>query len=264
MLRLMIGAGVATLTLSQELLRELREALREVAVDPAVKVVVLSGEGDAFSAGGDLGAMYAVDAGDAVAVRSGHLPEWDTPAGRADRVIRNCESPLLLHEMPKPTIARIRGPAVGAALSLALACDLRYIDRSARFITGFGRVGLPGDLGIAWFLQSLVGPAKARELMLLGEPMNADAIMALGLANAMVDDATALDALVGDVAQRLARGPTLAYRGIKQDLRVAATATLRDAMAIEAQNSALCLYSDDAAEAQRAFNEKRPAVFTGR
>ena len=250
--------------LTQALLGEVRQAVREAAVDPAVKVLVLTGDGDIFSAGGDLDAMYDPDPADVVAARSGHLPTWDTAEARADRVLRNCEATILLHEMPKPTIARVRGPAVGAALSHVLACDLIYIDRSALFLTGFARIALPGDLGMAYFLQARVGPAKARELLMFGAPMDADAIMALGLANGVADDADALDRMVDEAAAMLARGPGLALRGIKADLLAAARLPLRDALAVEAQSSARCLYSADAHEARAAFKEKRPANFTGR
>lgn len=263
-LRLTIDRPARKNALTQALLRELREALGDAAIDPAVKVVVLTGEGDIFSAGGDLDAMHAVDPADRVAARSGLLPSWNTPAARADRILRNGEGPTLLHQMPKPTIARIRGPAVGAALSHALACDFRYIDRSTRFITAFARIALPGDLGIAWFLHQLVGPAKARELLMLGEPLDADEIMALGLATGVAEDATALDAMVDAAAARLAAGPSLAYRYIKEDLNAAAALPFRDALAVEAASSAQCLYSADADEARHAFQEKRPARFAGR
>ena len=255
-LRLTISRPERKNALTQALLRELREALRDAAVDPAVTVVVLTGDGDIFSAGGDLDAMHATDPEDRAAARSAHLPAWDTAEARTDRILRNCEGPLLLHEMLKPTIARVRGPAVGAALSHVLACDFRYIDRSARFVTGFARIALPGDLGIAHFLQTLVGPAKARELLMFGDPLDADAIAALGMANGVADDAAGLDAMVDRAAEKLAAGPSLAYRCIKTDLLAAARLPLRDALSIEAQSSARCLYSADADEARTAFSGK--------
>lgn len=264
--------GVLTLTISrperknaltQALLRELREALREATIDPATRVVILAAEGPVFCAGIDLNAVHAIDPEDPVSVRGQASPGWDTPEARADRILRNAEASAMLHEMPKPTIAKIRGAAVGAGLGLALACDLRYIDPTARFITGFSNVGLAGDLGVTPFLLNLVGPSRATELLFFSEPIDAQRIMQLGLANWLVE-ADELDARVAADARRLSEGPTLAYRSMKATLTAASHSALRYALAAEAQNQGRCLYSEDAREAARAHVEKRPAKFSGR
>src|SRR5262245_13630318 len=157
-----VADGVATLTLnrpeklnamSAAMLDALLEALPRVADDPSVGVVVLTGAGRGFCAGGDVRAMA-----------EGREFAGDTLEEKASALRSQMEVSRWLHEMPKPTIAMVRGPAAGAGLSLAMACDLRIVGDSARFATAFARVGYSGDFGGSFFLTSLVGTAKAREL----------------------------------------------------------------------------------------------------
>ena len=155
-----LSEGVVTLTLnrperlnalSTPIMEGLLEALPRLAQDPAVGVVVLTGAGRAFCSGGDVKSMAEGSA--------------ERTAPEAVRQLRGrMEVSRLLHEMPKPTIAMVNGPAAGAGLSLALACDLRVAGQSAGFFTAFAKVGFSGDFGGSYFLTHLVGPAKAREL----------------------------------------------------------------------------------------------------
>src|SRR5437773_5307262 len=157
-----IADGVATLTmnrpdrlnaLSRPMLVAMLKALPRLAASADVGVVVLTGSGRAFCAGGAVKAMA-----------EGREAEGTTLEEREQALRASMEVSRWLHEMPKPTIAMVRGAAAGAGLSLALACDLRVAGDSARFATAFARVGYSGDFGGSWFLTQLVGTAKAREL----------------------------------------------------------------------------------------------------
>jgi 2-(1,2-epoxy-1,2-dihydrophenyl)acetyl-CoA isomerase len=259
-----IDGGVATLTLSRPesmnaltdpLYDALLEALPRLADDMSIGAVVLTGAGRAFCAGGDVKSMIA-----------------KATAGGADMTIeamaqdlrRRTEISRFLHEMPKPTIAMVNGAATGAGMAIALACDLRIAGEAARFGTAFARVGLPGDFGGTWFLTQLVGPAKARELYLLAEPIDAATALALGIVNRVVPDAE-LGAAAGALARRLADGPRLAHRYMKASLNAALRGvTLSETLEIEAFGTARARATEDHQEAIRAFVEKRPPVFKGR
>jgi 2-(1,2-epoxy-1,2-dihydrophenyl)acetyl-CoA isomerase len=185
-----ISDGVATLTLnrpdrlnalSTPIMDGLLEALPRLAHDPAVGAIVLTGAGRAFCAGGDVKSMA----------------EGAVQTTIEDAVIRlrsRMEVSRLLHETAKPTIAMVNGPAAGAGLSLALACDLRIAGQSARFITAFAKVGFSGDFGGSYFLSKLVGTGKARELYYTAEPLDAAQALALGIANRVVPDADLAEA----------------------------------------------------------------------
>jgi 2-(1,2-epoxy-1,2-dihydrophenyl)acetyl-CoA isomerase len=165
--------------------------------------------------------------------------------------------------MPKPTIAALPGPAAGAGLSLALSCDLRYAARRAVMTTAFARVGFAGDYGGTWFLTRLVGPAKARELYFFADRIDADEALRLGLVNAVFDD----DALTDEVlarARRLAAGPRVAYRYMKENLNRALEADLEESLDLEATHHLRTGLTEDHREAARAFVEKREPEFHGR
>ena len=183
--------------------------LRDAAGDAAVKVLVLTGSGDAFCAGGDVGAMA-----------SGNLFAASYEAS-VDILRQKMEAPRLLHELGKPTIARVRGAAAGAGLSLALACDLRVADDTAQFVTAFAKVGASGDYGGSWFLARLVGVAKAKELYFTSPRVGAREALALGLVNRVVTDGE-LDAAVDALAAGLAAGPSIALNYMKRNFNAVA------------------------------------------
>jgi 2-(1,2-epoxy-1,2-dihydrophenyl)acetyl-CoA isomerase len=164
--------------------------------------------------------------------------------------------------MGKPTIAAIRGPAAGTGLVLAAACDLRIVSHTATFKTAFASAGRCGDPGGSYLLTQLVGPAKARELYLLDEKITAEAAFAMGLVTKLVPDEK-LEETARALALHFARGPSLAYAGIKRNLNAAETGSLEETMAIEGPTNARASLSHDGKEAGRAFREKRPPQFRG-
>src|SRR5579875_3380394 len=168
-----------------------------------------------------------------------------------------------LFEMPKPTIAMVPGPAAGAGLSLALACDLRYGAERAVLTTAFARVALAGDYGGTWFLTRLVGPAKARELYFLSPRLDASEALGLGLLNAVVPD-DQLEAETLAVARRLAAGPRVAYRYMKENLNRAVLGELGECLDMEAAHHIRTGLTEDHREAAAAFVDKREPVFRGR
>jgi len=168
-----------------------------------------------------------------------------------------------LHEMPKPTIAMVRGAAAGAGLSLAMACDLRIAGDSARFGTAFARVGYSGDFGGSYFLTRLVGTAKARELYYTAELVDAPQALAWGLVNRVVPDAQ-LEEETMALASRIAGGPRIALRYMKRNMNAAETGTLKDLLDLEAWHHTRTGMTEDHREAARAFVEKRAPTFRGR
>lgn len=168
-----------------------------------------------------------------------------------------------LWHMPKPTIAAIGGPAAGAGLSLALACDLRYAVESAVLTTAFAKVAFAGDYGGTWFLTRLVGSAKAKELYYFSDRLSAADAERLGIVNATFPVAD-FDREVMQRARRLANGPRLAYRYMKENLNRAVNGELGDCMDIEVTHHVRTALTDDNREAAKAFVERREPTFTGR
>jgi 2-(1,2-epoxy-1,2-dihydrophenyl)acetyl-CoA isomerase len=253
--------GVATLTLNRPdrlnamsvpMLDALLEALPRLASDAGVGVVVLTGAGRAFCAGGDVKAM-------AEGREFGGSGLEDKAQGLRSRM----EVSRWLHEMPQPTIAMVRGAAAGAGLSLALACDMRIAGEAARFGTAFARVGYSGDFGGSYFLTQLVGTAKARELYFTADLLDAAQALGLGLVNRVVPDAR-LEEETMALALRLARGPRIAYRYMKRNLNAAESGTLRELLDLEAWHHTRCGMTEDHREATKAFVDKREPVFRGR
>jgi 2-(1,2-epoxy-1,2-dihydrophenyl)acetyl-CoA isomerase len=230
----------------------LADALPRRAQDPAVGAIVLTGAGRGFCAGGDVKAM--AEGGEA---------EGATLEERAQGLRSRMEVSRWLHELPKPTIAMIRGAAAGAGLSLALACDLRVAGDTARLGTAFARVGYSGDFGGSYFLTRLVGTARARELYFTADLLDARQALAIGLVNRVVPDAQLEDETMG-LARRLARGPRIALSYMKRNLNAAETGTLEDVFDLEAWHHTRCGMTEDHREAARAFVEKREPVFRGR
>ena len=230
---------------------QLCEALREAALDPAIRVVVLTGSGGAFCAGGDVKAMAAGrDAGLSVEQRANQLRD-------------RAESVRLLHEMAKPTVAVIPGAVAGAGLGLALACDFRVAASDAKLTTAFARVGLAGDFGVNWLLTRILGVARARELMMFAPVLGAQEALEMGLLT-KVFPSQELSQKAGVMVAELAAGPTIAYGHIKQVTSLAAAAAFAPTIEAEALHQACCMITEDHANAARAFAEKRPPVFNGR
>ena len=249
---------VATLTLnrpdrlnalSPPMLDALLAAVPRLAADPQIAVVVLTGAGRGFCAGGDVKSMA----------------EGSSQMGVEDAVQRlrgRMEVSRLLHEIAKPTIAMVNGPAAGAGLAMALACDLRIAAQSARFITAFAKVGFSGDFGGSYFLSRLVGTAKARELYYTGEPLDSAQALALGIVGTVVPDSELAEATM-TLATRLARGPSIALGLMKQNFNAAETGTLSELLDLEALNQIKTGRTEDHQEAARAFVEKRTPIFRG-
>src|SRR6478672_1991842 len=212
-----IADGVAVLTLnrpkrrnafSEAMLGALARVLADVELDDDVGCVVLTGAGGAFCAGGDVKGMAGVgpaaEGGDGAAP-----PSYDAIVHR--QRLSQRQTAGRIWEMPKPTIAAIPGPAAGAGLSLALACDLRYAVAGAVLTTAFSRVGFAGDYGGTWFLTRLVGSGKARELYFFSDKMTAEDAERLGIVNAILPPES-FEAEVTARARQLAAGPRVAYR----------------------------------------------------
>ena len=255
-----IKDGVAVLTmnrperlnaLSRLMLDAMLEALPRLTEDPEVGVVVLTGAGRGFCAGGDVKAMAEGREAE------GGLEE------RAQALRSRMEVSRWLHEMPKPTIAMVRGAAAGAGLSIAMACDMRIAGDTARFGTAFARVGYSGDFGGSFFLTQLVGTAKARELYFTADLLDAQQALALGLVNRVVPDGR-LEEETMALASRLAKGPRVAYRYMKRTLNAAETGTLTDVFDLEAWHHTRTGFTEDHREAAKAFVEKREPTFKGR
>jgi len=248
--------GVATLTITRpeklnaltaRVHAELRGALAACAQDDTVKVVVLTGEGRAFSAGQDL---------------TEDLPRG--PDGRIDLgpPLARDYNPLIemLVSYPKITIAALNGPAVGASMNIALACDILLAARSAYLQEAFARIALIPDAGGTWFLPRLVGPKRALALMLTTDPVSAERAQAMGLVHEVFDDADfAREAQA--FALRLAAGPRLAYRLTKEAVAKSLDNDLPTQLALEARLQQEAGFSDDFAEGIAAFKEKRRPKF---
>lgn len=249
--------------LSDELIAGLLDELSRAAHDREVGAVVLTGAGRGFCAGGDIGRMR--DRNEAAgSVGGGANPGAEAGMhARITQLRRSEEVSALLHEMPKVTIGAINGPAAGAGLSMALACDIRIAADTARFGTAFARVGFSGDFGGTYFLTQLVGPAKARELYFTAEVIGADEALKLGMVNRVVPGAS-LSEEVETFARRIAAGPLVAYAHMKAHLNLALKSDLRTILDRESYGQSITGLTEDHKEAVKAFLEKREPKFKGR
>lgn len=252
--------GVLTLTLnrpdarnamSEAMMEALAAQLAWAELDPLVKCVVLTGAGKGFCSGGDVKAMSNRGGGGSIddAIHRQRVNQRAT-AGR-------------LFKMPKPTLAALPGAAAGAGLGLALACDLRIMATTAVMTTAFARVGFSGDFGGTYFLTQLVGAAKARELYYLSERVSAEEALRLGIVNWICEPAE-LQKRTQEIAGRLASGPAIAFRYMKENLNRAMAGEVDDCLDLEATHHIHCAATEDHREAVKAFVEKREPVFNGR
>ncbi len=256
-------SGIATLTMNRPLARNaltpqmmtgLRESLPRLAADTSVRVVVLTGAGNAFCAGGDV-------------KRFAEASDSDPSAKTFDEKVHDLRSRMeisrVLHEMPKPTLAVIPGAAAGAGLSLALACDLRIVVDNAKLTTAFSRIGLSGDFGGSYFMTYLVGAAMARELYFTGKVLSGSDAYEIGLVNRVVT-ADALPEAAADYARELSALPTIALGYMKRNLNIAVRGMLSDVLDSEAIHMIRTFETSDHKAAAKAFVEKQIPEFHGR
>ncbi len=248
--------GVALLTLNRpdrlnalnkDLAVALNAALGSIATDKHISVVVLTGAGRAFCAGGDL-----------AVIGKGHQ---DNDMADLEPLLRSgMQSVLKMRTMRQPVIAAVNGPAAGAGMNIALAADLRIASEAATFGQNFVNVGLFPDFGGTYFLPEIVGPAKAAEMFYTGEMIDAKTALDLGIANRVVP-AAELDATAMALARKLADGPHIAIQSVKQVLYGNKRDELVEALEHEVEQQLKCFASKDCGEGIRAFLEKRKPKF---
>jgi 2-(1,2-epoxy-1,2-dihydrophenyl)acetyl-CoA isomerase len=252
--------GVAILTfnrperlnaLSADMIQNAIAALERYSIDPAVGCIVVTGAGRGFCSGGDVSAMNTGASG------------TFTFEQRVDRQRASHRLSALLHSIPKVTIAAINGAAAGAGLSIALACDLRVASDKAKLTTAFAKVGFSGDFGITWPLTRLLGEAKAKELLFLSEVLTAEQALAAGLVNQVAPHDELL-AKALELATRIARGPQIALRHMKENVGLASTQDYQSMLDREALTHLRCGETEDHKEGAKAFVEKRAPKFSGR
>jgi enoyl-CoA hydratase/carnithine racemase len=248
--------AVATVTLNRPraknaldpaLLGALVETLPRLGADPEVRAVVLTGAGGSFCSGADLKAVMA---------NPDAFNDLDATLDRYHATIR------AIVDAPKPFIAMVEGPAVGFGCDLALACDLRMLSPDAYLQEKFVKIGLMPDGGGTFWLPRLVGLGRAMEIMLTGDAIPADRALALGLANHVLPPAE-LRAATMDLAGRLAKGPPLAFAGIKRSVRASLGGTIDTALAHEKETQIKLLRSADCMEGVAAWMQKREPEFKG-
>lgn len=230
---------------------DLRDLLAELPHRGDARVLVITGTGRGFCSGGDveaiIGALRSMDIAD--------LLEFTRMAGSVVRAMREC---------PLPVIAAVNGLAAGAGAVIALAADLRLLARSASFAFLFTRVGLAGaDMGSAYLLPRIIGLGRASELLILGDAVDAERAVEIGLAGSLVDDES-LPAAATALARRLADGPALAYSTTKLLITRQLDMDLGGALEMDAVTQALLMRSNDHAEFYRAWTEGRAPLWTGR
>ena len=250
--------GILTITLNRpdrlnafigHMRRDLAEALEHAGSDRSVRVVVITGAGRAFCAGGDIAFMAEL-------MQRRNAEEFSRILGAGRRVI------LAIRQMTKPVIAAINGPASGAGCNLALACDLRIASTNATFSQSFAKVGLHPDWGGTYFLPRLVTPNKACEMFFLGESIDAEEAMRLGIVNQVVTPED-LETATLELAQGLRAAPPIALAAAKHAVYMSQAAELEEMLRYETEAQLRCFESDDAHEGVQAFLEKREPKFTG-
>jgi enoyl-CoA hydratase/carnithine racemase len=238
--------------LSDDLTPALRRMIKERGEDPDVGALLITGAGTAFCAGGDIKGMG----------KSSRKTQMSDDERIADLKIRQRTLTGALFNLRKPTIAALPGPAAGAGLAIAMACDIRIAAESAFVSAGYARVGMSGDYGIAWLMTHLVGTARARELMYTADKVDAERCEQIGLFNRVVPDAVLRDEAF-KLASSIAAGPSIALRNMKDNLNDALSNDYMTSLDGEAPRLVETSRTNDHQEAVRAFIEKRDPVFTG-
>ncbi len=250
--------GIRTITLNRaeklnafigHMRRDLAEALEHAGSDRSVRVVVITGAGRAFCAGGDVAFMAEL-------MQRRDSEEFSRILGAGRRVI------LALRQMTKPVIASINGPASGAGCNLALACDLRIASSNATFSQSFAKVGLHPDWGGSYFLPRLVTPNKACEMFFLGDSIDAAEAARLGIVNQIVAPEE-LESATLQLAERLRAAPPIALAAAKHAVYMSQAAELEEMLRYETEVQLRCFESEDGHEGVRAFLERREPKFTG-
>ena len=236
--------------LSDHLTPALRIQIKECGQDPAVGALLITGAGNAFCAGGDIKGMGS----------GARSKERTSAEAVAELQTRQRTLTGALAAVRKPTIAALPGPAAGAGLAIALACDIRLAADSAFVVAGYGAIALSGDYGISWGLTRAVGTARARELMFTNARLDAETCARIGLVNRVIP-AGDLRAEAFDLARDLASGPTEAYALMKDNLDHALEHGLLSTLDLEAENMVRAVATSDHKEAVAAFIEKRKPNF---
>lgn len=259
-IRLEFDGAVAAVTLNrpdranamtEHMGRELLTGLGEIEGSPRTRCVVLTGAGQHFCAGGDFAEFQRLQASRSAAETEASV-----------RVFLDVAAAI--RSLPQPVVAGLNGDAFGGGAGLALACDLRIAAETARFGLTFVRMGLSGaDAGVTYFLPRLVGLAKASELLLLGQVVDAGEALRLGLVQRVVAPGDLPEA-VAETAARLAAGPPIGLRLTKQALHGSLERDFASQLAFESGAQTVCLLSEDHAEGVRAFLDRRPPQFVGR
>lgn len=243
--------------LSTEMYSGFNTALQKIEADDDVRVVMVTGAGGAFCAGGDVKAMNQSHV-----TGEGHRATMSSEERISDLQQRQREVSLALHNFPKPVVAALPGPAAGAGLSIALAADLRVAAPKALLVTAFANVGASGDFGGSWFMNRLVGEAKAKELYFRSPRLTAAEAQDLGLVNAVLDDDDFETAALHWCADIANQAP-LAVARMKENLNRASDVDLATALDAEATNMIFTMATADHREAAAAFVEKRTPIFKG-
>ncbi len=262
-----IEQRVATITLNRPEKRNalsdfltpaLRQALLDLETRADVGCIIITGSGNTFCAGGDIGGM-----GNNAAPAAAAAPP-PTMEAKVRALLHKQETlTLRLFDHAKPTIAALPGAAAGAGMCIALACDIRIASTSAFITTAYRNIGFSGDYGGSWLLTQLVGPAKAKELFFTAQRIYGDEGLALGIFNQVVADEELRQSAFA-MAKQIAAGPPIAMGYMKEHINRAVTGSLRDNLAMEADHLMRCAATEDHKEAVAAFMAKRPPQFNGR
>lgn len=236
-----------------EMLKSCRESLLQAQADDAVRVVVLTGSGDAFSSGGDM------------SHRAAETRETEPgPLARKQSVSAGPQSiTLTLRGIDKPVIAAINGVAVGAGMDLALACDIRTAARAARFSEGYIRMGLVPGNGGCYFLPRLAGVSKALELLWTARFIDSEEALGMGIVDHVFDDET-FDQQTHELAARIAAAPPIVVQAIKRTVYQSLNIDLATSLELISSHMAIVNSTEDYREAMAAYREKRPAKYMGK